>query len=267
MVTHGMPTLDALLLMFAGLPAWVGLGVLVGAGVAITLLGSLLVGASTGVADPQETNFLSGAKFGFLGEVFAALLAFVLVDGGLRYSDAREAVRQEETAVTLFDAVAANFRTPAAQELRRELRTYARAVVESEALSMQQGRESLAARAAFEQLLKTYVALPITSESERLMRLQADQFLVRIQDSRQQRLQATRPGLRTLIWIIFIANTVIAVMFSWFFRAQTLAAHMAMAAVLTSAVMAVIHLAVLLYHPFTGDLAIKLQMLQRLPPL
>ncbi len=263
----GMPLLDYWLQSLASLPIWMGLALLIGAGMVLTLLGSLLVGVSGGVGSPPGFNFLSGAKFGFLGEVFAVLLAFVLVDGGLRYSDAREAILQEAGALRLFDAVVADLAAPGTDELRRQVRTYATAVVESEGISMQSGRESLAARAAYERVLDTYLRLPIPSEQERLMRLQADQFLVRIQDSRQKRLQAARPGLRNLIWTIFLINTLIAILFSWVFRARTLAAHMAMATVMTVAVMAIVHLVVLLYHPFIGDLAISLTPYRSLPPL
>jgi hypothetical protein len=265
---EGLPLLDALLLGLASLPIWLGLPILLGCGILITIISSFLISISgSPTATPAGANFLSGAKFGFLGEVFAALLAFVLVDGGIRYSDARQEVRMEAAALKLFDAVVADLSSPETMLLRQELRTYAQAVVESESVSMQLGQESLAARSAFERVLTSYLRVPVRSDQDRLVRLQADQFLTRIQESRQRRLQATRPGLRTLIWGVFLGNTLIAVMFSWLFRARSLAAHIIMATVMTAALMAMVYLAVLLYHPFTGNLTIDLEPFLQLPPL
>ena len=266
---ESLPLIDLLLLELASLPLWLGLPALLGAGLLLTFVSSLVVGLSSGPAVlPPGANFLSGAKFGFLGEVFAALLAFVLVDGGLRYTDARQEVQMEASALRLFDAVVADFPPgPEVALLRQEVRTYATVVVESERIDMQLGQESPAARTSFERLIAAYLRLPVHSEQDRLTRLQADQFLARIQESRLKRLQAARPGLRTLIWGIFLGNTLIAVAFSWSFRARSLTAHMAMAMVMTAALMTMVYLAILLYHPFTGDLAVRLEPYLLLPPL
>lgn len=268
---ESLPWLDVALLAIASLPIWLGMLLLVSGGILLTLIGSLFVGAAqepiVDVLGTIEANFLSGAKFGFLGEVFAALLAFVLVDGGIRYTMARQQVQVEASAIRLFDSVVADLSDPAVTDLRHQLRTYASAVVESEFITMQVGRESLAAREGFERVLDGYLRLENHSEQDRFLRLQADQFLTKILDSRQHRLQAARPGLRTLIWTILLGNALIAVMFSWFFRARSLAAHTAMAVVMTAALMVVVHLAILLYHPFTGELAVSSTPYLTLPRL
>lgn len=268
---HHLPWVDLLLLALAKQPFWSGLAITVACGTLLTLIGALLVGVAQDpmMAGPgaQDANFLSGAKFGFLGEVFAALLAFVLVDGGLRYTDARQQVQIESSALRLFDTVVADLSGTKVDALRRELRVYAAAVAEHEFFTMQIGQESMAARHAFEQVLTSYLHLKNRTEQDRLVRLQADQFLAKVLESRQRRLQAARPGLRTLIWTVFLGNTLIAIMFSWWFRARSLAAHVTMAIVLTVALMVVLHLAVLLYHPFTGDLAISASPYLALPVL
>lgn len=268
---YNLPMLDLLLLALAKQPFWTGLAIMVAGGTLLTVIGALLVGAAQDplLMEPgiMEANFLSGAKFGFLGEVFAALLAFVLVDGGVRYTDARQQVQIETSALRLFDTVVTDLSGTKVDTLRRDLRIYATAVAEHEFFTMQIGQESMAARHSFEQVLTSYLRLKNRTEQDRLVRLQADQFLAKVLDSRQRRLQAARPGLRTLIWTVFLGNTLVAIMFSWWFRARSLAAHVTMAMVMTVALMVILHLAVLLYHPFTGDLAISSTPYLSLPAL
>jgi hypothetical protein len=266
-----LPLLDVTLLALASMPYWTSLLLLLAGASLFTLIGALLLGAAqdpmAAPAGPVEGNFLSGAKFGFLGEVFAALLAFVLVDGGIRYASAREQVQVEASAMRLFDAVIADLADPSNIKVRQELRIYARAVSDHEFRTMQWGQQSATAQGSFRQLVDRYIGLSDTTEQDRLIRLQADQFLTTMLESRQKRLQSARPGQRTLIWTVFLSNTLIAIGFSWLFRTRSLAAHVLMAVVMTSALMVVIHLAILLYHPFTGALAISAAPYQTLPAL
>ncbi len=129
---------------------------------------------------------------------------------------------------------------------------------------MQVGRESPAARKNFEQVLNRYLHMETRSERDRLVRLQTDQFLSKMLDGRQKRLQSVRPGLRTLIWTVLLSNSLVVIVFSWLFRVRSLAAHIAMSVAMTIALMVVMHFAILLYHPFTGDLAVSSRPYQTL---
>ncbi len=270
---QSLPLLDVLLLSIATLPIWLGMLILVSSGVLLTLIGAFIVGRATQAPSPtiplvdHTGHFLLGAKFVFMGEVFAALLGFVLVDGGIRYAMGRQQVQVESSAMRMFDAGVADLSDPQAVELRRDLRTYAASVVENEYLTMQVGRESPAARKNFEQVLNRYLHMETRSQQDRLVRLQTDQFLSKMLDGRQKRLQSVRPGLRTLIWTVLLSNSLVVIVFSWLFRVRSLAAHIAMSVAMTIALMVVMHFAILLYHPFTGDLAVSSRPYQTLPQI
>lgn len=252
-----LPLLDLVLLWIASQPVWLGMLVVIGPSVVLSLLGAAFV---SHVVDPltiAETNLVSGAKYQFLSEVFAALLAFVLITAAFRYADARAQVQTEATSLRLFDQTIAELADPGLPEVRMLVRIYAQNVVENEYITMQIGRDSKAARLAFQNLVGAYAKLETMSEHERLIRLQADQFLANAIDSRHQRLSSVRPKLRTLIWGVLLFSSFIVIVFNWFFAGPSLLAHMTMAALLTAGLATILYMSVLLFHPFTGVIAIS----------
>jgi hypothetical protein len=252
-----LPLLSALMLWLVSQPVWVGLAILIGSGALLSIFGALFMEV---VATPHilfDNNLVGGSKFGFLAQVFAALLAFILIDGGLRYTQARVEVQTEASALRLFDSTLTQLNARGVPEVRKALRVYVTNVVESEFITMQLGKESAAARNSLNQLLTAYMRLENANEHDRLTRLQADQILTKALQSRQSRLGAIRPGLKNLIWGVVLVNTLISITFHWFFGSSNLFSHMAMGVLLSTAIVTVVYLALLLYHPFTGDLAIS----------
>ncbi|MEO5335732.1 MAG: DUF4239 domain-containing protein [Magnetospirillum sp. WYHS-4] len=261
-----LPLLDTLLLWVASQPVWLGMATVVGGTMLISLVGAAFVGHVTDPLVLADNNLVSGAKYQFLSEVYAALLAFVLIAAAFRYTDARTQVQTEATALRLFDSTIAQLANPQVPEIRGLVRTYVINVVENEFITMQLGRESLGARAAFQRLLGGYAKLENVDEHERLTRLQADQFLADAMDSRQQRLASVRPKLRTLIWGVLLFSSLLSIMFNWFFAGPSFLAHVAMAMLLAAGIATIVYMTLLLYHPFTGALAISPRPFEYLLP-
>lgn len=261
-----LPLLDTLLLWVASQPVWLGMLAVVGSAVLISLFGATFV---SHVADPltlAETNMVSGAKYQFLSEVYAGLLAFVLIAAAFRYTDARAQVQTEATALRLFESTISQLSDAKVPEVRDLVQTYVRNVVENEFITMQLGMESTAARGSFQRLIGGYATLDTAGEHERLTRLQADQFLANAMDARQKRLATIRPKLKSLIWGVLLFSSLLAIMFNWFFAGPSFAAHLAMAVLLAAAVATMIYMTLLLYHPFTGALAISPRPFEYLLP-
>jgi hypothetical protein len=252
-----MPTLDALMIWLANQPIWLGATLMIGLPVLLSVLGALLVTVIAGRGVLIENNLVGGAKFGFLAQVFCSLLAFVVVDGAIRYNQVRAAIQTEVSALRLFIEIVEQRPDGAGDAIRPAVRHYADIVVGHEFLTMQLGLESPSARAAMDQVMARYMAIGGGRGHDRVEMLQADQLLVRAKQSRANRLNAVRWGLKTVIWTIVAANVALAVAFNWFFGNPSLRMQLLMAALLTAAIMIVTYMALLLYHPFSGDLAIS----------
>jgi len=250
-----MPTLDALMIWLANQPIWLGAILMIGLPVLLSVLGALLVTVIAGRGVLIENNLVGGAKFSFLAQVFCSLLAFVVVDGAIRYNQVRAAIQTEVSALRLFLETVEQ--RPGGDTIRPAVRHYADIVVGHEFLTMQLGLESPLARAAMDEVMARYMAIGGGRHHDRIEMLQADQLLVRAKQSRANRLNAVRWGLKTVIWTIVAANVALAVAFNWFFGNPSLRMQLLMAALLTAAIMIVTYMALLLYHPFSGDLAIS----------
>ncbi|MEO5375202.1 MAG: DUF4239 domain-containing protein [Alphaproteobacteria bacterium] len=256
---EGLDPVATILLWLAVQPAGLGAALVIGTGVVISAIGITVVTLVAAPATLLENNLLGGAKFAFLAQVFAALLAFVLVDGGIRYTDARGSLQAEASALRLLDETVSELAHPAREDIRAAIRAYADTVVRSEFITMQQGRESPTAAAAFDRLIDLHVGALPADERDALIRLQADSFLARAVSARATRINAVRPGLKSLVWMIVAFNTGLAITFSWFFGNPSYVGQLSMGVLLTTAIMTVVYMAILLNHPFSGDLAISPQ--------
>ncbi|MBF0094756.1 MAG: DUF4239 domain-containing protein [Alphaproteobacteria bacterium] len=256
---NGLDPVATILLWLAVQPVGVGAGLLIGGGVLITVAGITALTLLADRATLIENNLVGGAKFAFLAQVFAALLAFVLVDGGIRYTNARGSLQSEASALRLLDETVSELGLSAREDIRAAIRAYADTVIRSEFISMQQGRESPTAAVAINHLIDLYVAAAPATNRDAMIKLQADSFLTRALSARADRINAVRPGLKTLIWVIVAFNTGLAITFSWFFGNPSYIGQLSMSVLLTTAIMTVVYTAILLNHPFSGDLAISPQ--------
>lgn len=252
---EALPLLDLILIGIANLPTWLGTLLVIGVPVLLSALGVLLTNWLLGSEVLIDNNIVGGAKLAFLAQVFCALLAFVIIDGALRYNEVRANIQTEVSALRLYMETLDQLSAPEARDMGRLVKAYADQVVTQEYRTMQLGAESAAARAAMKDLLEGYLLLPARNEHERLLKLQADQLLAKAMEGRAGRLNAVRPGLKTLIWTVVVLNLALAISFNWFFGNPSLAMQMLMAMLLTAAIMILTYLALLLYHPFAGEFA------------
>lgn len=253
----GLDAVSTLLLWLAVQPVGVGVAVVIGAGVLLSVIGITAVNAVASPTTVSDNNLVGGAKFAFLAQVYAALLAFVLVDGGIRYTVARGNLQAEASALRLLDETASDLRAPAGANVHAAIRAYADTVLRSEFMTMQAGRESATAKAALDNLVAVYLATVPADDHEALSKLQSDSFLARAVAARNTRINAIRPGLKSLIWTFVAVNTVLAIGFSWFFGSPSYVVQLTMGVLLSVALMTVVYMALLLHHPFTGDLGIS----------
>ncbi|CAA7623923.1 conserved membrane hypothetical protein [Candidatus Terasakiella magnetica] len=255
--TEGLALLDAAMIWLVNLPIWKGALLMIGLPVLVSIVGVLMVNAVVGSATLIENNVVGGAKIAFLAQVFCALLAFVLVDGAIRYNQARAHIQTEASALRLLVEIVEQVPGPKAAAMRSGVRHYVQAVVTHEFQTMQYGAESPTAHAALVAMLEGYMAIDAKDEHERLNLLQADQLVVKTLQSRAGRLNAVRPGLKTVIWTVVAFNVMLAITFNWFFGNPSPSMQVLMAALLTAAIMIVTYASLLLYHPFSGEMAIS----------
>ena len=241
----------------ATLPFWSGFIIFVGVGLAISLIGLLIVNAYFPQIDLIANNLVGGFKFAFLAQVYSALLAFVLIEAGHRYATESALVNAEATTLLYLDRAVAATAGEQAEAFRRNLRVYARLVVSREWATMAEGDNSPDASQAFLSLFSSYVAIKPEGEAEQANLSLPSQLLLSAMDKRVSRINGSSETLTPIIWAVTFIGTAISIAFNWFFGSRTLLTQLVMAALLSGSILAILFLAMTLSHPFVGDLRIS----------
>ncbi len=236
-------------------PLWFSALIVLGAGSGVTALGSIIVNEIFTPQELAQNNTVAGFKFAFLGQVVSALLGFVLLEAATSYIRAQSHVRSELTALSYRGVVAQQMDPPVSRPLIDATRTYVLAVVTEEWPAMSHGQESEAA-AALKDLYITYLNIPARDERTQALAQQNGQFLDRVIEQRTRRLADASEELSGLIWFAILVGVGVTIAFNWFFGSTLFAPQVAMGALLATAIMALVFLAIVLGHPFLGDLAI-----------
>jgi Protein of unknown function (DUF4239) len=245
-------------LWLATLPFWSGFVIFVGVGLAISLVGLLIVNAYFPQIDLIANNLVGGFKFAFLAQVYSALLAFVLIEAGHRYATESALVSSEATTLLYLDRAVAATAGTQAEAFRRNLRVYARLVVSREWAAMAEGDDSPDASQAFLALFSSYVAIkPEEGGAEQANLSLPSQLLLNAMDKRVSRINGASETLAPIIWAVTFIGTAISIAFNWFFGSRTLLTQLVMAALLSGSILAILFLAMALSHPFVGDLRIS----------
>ena len=238
-------------------PFWSGFVIFVALGLAVSLIGLLIVNAYFPQIDLIANNLVGGFKFAFLAQVYSALLAFVLIEAGHRFATETALVGAEASTLLYLDRAVAATSDGQAEQFHRDLRAYARLVVEQEWATMARGEESPAASKAFLSLFSSYVAIKPTGESEQANLSLPSQLLLTAMDKRVSRINGSSETLTPIIWAVTFIGTAISIAFNWFFGSRTLLTQIVMAALLSGSILAILFLAMTLSHPFEGDLRIS----------
>jgi hypothetical protein len=238
-------------------PFWSGFIIFVASGLAVSLIGLLIVNAYFPQIDLIANNLVGGFKFAFLAQVYSALLAFVLIEAGHRFTTESALVSAEASTLLYLDRAVAATADGQAEQLHRDIRTYARLVVQREWATMARGEESPEASQAFLALFSSYVAIKPNGEAEQANLSLPSQLLLSAMDKRVSRLNGASETLTPIIWAVTFIGTAISIAFNWFFGSRTLTTQLVMAALLSGSILAMLFLAMSLSHPFLGDLRIS----------
>jgi hypothetical protein len=191
------------------------------------------------------------AVFGGLGVIFGVMLAQLVVAGWDDYQSARIASFREAAALRNLVRLADGF-TPA-QRVRILTMTgdYARALIDEEWPNLQGGGElGEAAEDAIHHLFQFYAGVDMSSERGSPYLDLSIHKLGELSDARAERLASHRSQLPEFVWLVLAIEAALVIGFIGFFEAGDGAAHAALFAALTVAIVLLLGLIWALDHPF-----------------
>lgn len=239
------------------LPIWGAAAVLIGIGAFATASGILVVNGIWTPRELAENNNVGGFKFAFLGQVVSALLGFVLLEAGTTYIAAQNHVRNEVAALRQMGVIVGQMDRAVAAPLLKAEQHYMLAVVEREWPALSHGEESEAAGEALRDLYRVFLTAQPAEERDRALLQQAMPQLDKVVEMRTSRVGDASEDLAGLIWFAIVVAVGVSIIYTWFFGSNLLIPQVLMGMLLSTAIMALVTLAVVLGHPFAGELAIS----------
>ena len=255
--------MDAFLGLSA-LPLWLSAIIVLGLTTAIAVLAPLYVRRRVGFEKLVVNNEVAGFKYATLGVIYAVLLAFAVITVWEDYRDAEQHADDEAGAWTTLYRLSANLPEPAARGAVQEaLRGYATAVVAEEWPAMVRGKESAVASAAVSDLYGSFMAVGGTTPKEMALLAEALDQLALLTGSRRERLDKARGALPPILGLVLIVGAVLTVGFTLFFGARNVVAQAAMTGILCFMIMLVLFAVLMLNHPFTGEIRVSPESIER----
>src|SRR6266849_4628979 len=122
------------------LPVATGAAITIGGGVAIAVLGTLIVNFYVTPGQLVVNNIVGGFRYSFLSAVYAGYIGLLLFGVYQKYDDVRSDIIIEVNALTTLDRIANAYPKVTRDQIRKELRDYASAVATIEWPQMQARR-------------------------------------------------------------------------------------------------------------------------------
>jgi len=226
------------------------------------------------LASPQslrEHHDVAGFILAIVGVIYAVLLAFVVIVVWEQFEDAKSDAAREANALTDIYRMSEGFPPPAKAQVRKEIRTYAKAVVEKEWNTMDSGQPEPEAIEAMDNLWITFAHLD--SSDTRVDHL-IDSSLQRLNDAsdlRRLRLLESHDGLPRFMWVVLILGGMGTMLFTYFFGLEKFPTQAAMTAILAGLIALVLVLINALNYPYSGDIKVQPEamenLLHRLPSI
>lgn len=217
---------------------------------------------------PKSLHHLSFAAgepmWAILGVTYGLLLAFLVVTLWTDLQNAQQTVQEEANdLVNLYQLTRGLPEAAAPAELRGEILSYARLLVDDEWPVLGRHKSSPRAEAAIDALWRSYLRLDTilmktnTSYEESLSRL------TELQSARDRRINAARNLVPTALWVVLLGGVALMIVTIWFTGPEDLRTHLMMAAVLGISLASILFLIRAFNNPFQGDVRVNAEPIER----
>jgi hypothetical protein len=238
------------------LPIGAGILLIVGGGLLMAATGTLIVNYYFTPSQLIVNNIIGGFKYAFLSSVYAGYIGLLLFGVYQKYDDVRSDIIMEVNALTSLDRIAAAFPKTTRDEVRKQLRDYARNVGEVEWPQMQRRTLQFVSAPPLDDLYYTYLAIEPQTDKELSSFQYSLQLLQVVRDNRGHRIRLSYGALTPLLWGVAVVGTVVALIFPWFFGGPNVFVPILMSALVGIVTMSVFLVILKLSYPFAGEYGI-----------
>jgi hypothetical protein len=248
-------------LQLASIPLTTAIPFAIAVGILLSILGSWLVNSVFTPLELEPNNLVGGAKFGFLGEVYAVTLGLAMIGAFDHFTTAQTNAQREAATLASLSYAADTYDLPQQADdraaMRRAVQEYARTVVEKEWRVMSYGLADPDVSTRLADMNDTFMRVEPATEAQKSLQQNTVDWVSQINEYRALRLTTVSRSLIALVWAVLISGTLLAIMFPWFFGTVNVMSQTFMSALLTSFLMLHLLMVLQLSYPFIGDASIS----------
>jgi hypothetical protein len=243
-------------LALSTLPMWQSLPLVVGLGMIFGMAGPAAARKFWGLDRLKINNEVGGFKFAVIGGVYAVTLGFATIVVWEKYRDAESAVMQEAAAISALDRLMNPLDQASAHNIRAQLRTYDRIVVDEEWPTMRVGRSSPLVSKALDGLYASVLAqVQQGSQDNAILQAQLTQ-LNSLTQARRERLDLASGIVPGIVWLVLVSGALVTVGFTFFFGAPSLLAQILMNGALSFLIFMSLLVIQEINYPFSGPVSV-----------
>lgn len=200
---------------------------------------------------------ISAPMLGVVAALFGLFLAFVIIIAYQNYLSAGSNISRETESLSAIVRDSTAFPEPGAENVRRAVGTYVRAVVNDSWPLMRDGKSSYSAVVGLDDIYTAFRTVHPTSQQETAFYNDAVTQLDTTLAARQDRLESAAGGIPAVIMVLLLFNTVVILAYAVFVGSPKFWFH-ALGPVAIAVVVAV-SLVVLvdLSYPFSGSVTVS----------
>jgi hypothetical protein len=238
-------------------PAWLLAIVMLGAFMLLGVGGLILVRQSFRPKDREGLHEVAGFIYATIGVCYAVLMAFVVLVVWEQLSAAEANFQEEAGIVRALIEDARAYPGPVSQQLRAQLVTYTRSVIEDEWPAMASGQSSPKTDAALRAIEDTLLGFKPSTVQEQVIFTESFNQINRVIIDRTLRLHQSQAAVPATLWLALIVGAIVTIAFSYFFRVGSVLAQALMTAALALVIASVLFVIVEFDRPFTGDIRVE----------
>jgi hypothetical protein len=229
---------------------------------AALVIGGAIVFAAAGVmvVDNLISRRLEGSSayapiFSAAATMFAVFTAFLVVIVYQRYAGAQENVRDESSQIALMYRQTVDMPTAEQTQMRSLLRQYTDMVINQEFVTQERGKTSHQARKEYDDMYRTYNNLKPAVRASPINQQFMSQLSLMGSDRNKRQLSSAE-ALPSIMWAGLVLGGLTIISMSFLLDIQPVGAHIFLSSALAGLIGLLLCVALVLNHPFRGQLPI-----------
>lgn len=211
----------------------------------------------------RSYNDIVGFYLAAITVLYGVTLGLLAIGAWTTYTDTEAKVAREAAALASLYRSVGSLPEPARSALQRDLREYARQVIEVGWPAQQRGIVPIENRAPLDKFRGDFRSLEPTTEAQKVLEEEIDREFTTLEESRSIRLDSVTDELPAPLWRMIVVGALICIVLTWFFHMESLKMHIWMTLLFSGLLGLMVFMVAALDNPYRGKISVSPAPIER----